>query len=155
MHNEQIVRNTAVASNQFNNSGGPRSRKNSQKVYSDFLSDSQVGTTQGVYYLDIPSHVNDIECWLENLAKQLGYSNLAKAIELMELPNEKHLVFSDTTLMKTSLTPFETLRSALILAKCNSLFYNPSLPPILTKSRLNRTLRLVTCNQHSFYGLDQ
>ena len=155
MHNEQMVAPAGGTSNRLNNTGAPYSRKKTQKVYSDFLLDSQAGTTQGVFYLEIPCHVIDIAAWLEKLAKQEGYVNLATAIDLIVLPNERHLVFSDSTLKKTTLTPFETLRSALILSKCNSLFYNPRIPPILTKSRLERTLRLVSCNQHTFYGLDQ
>ena len=155
MQNEKMVTHASVASNRLNNSGAPHSRKNTQKVYSDFLIDSQAGTTQGVFYLDIPSHIIDIDSWLENLAKQGGYSNLATAIELIQLPNERHLVFIDSTVTKTPLTPLDTLRAALILAKCNSLLYNPNIPPILTKSRLDRTLRLVSCNQNTFYGLDQ
>lgn len=155
MHNEQMVAPAGGTSNQLNNSGAPQSRKKTQKVYSDFLLDSQAGTTQGVFYLDIPSHVIDIVSWLENLAQQHVYSTLETAVALIELPKHRHLVFPDATVTKTPLTPLETLRAALILAKCNSLLYNPSLPPILTRSRLDRTLRLVSCNQHTFYGLDQ
>lgn len=155
MNKEQSLINVASRSNQLNNSGAPHSRKKTQKVFSDFLIDSQSGTTQGIYYVDIPKQVTDIHGWLEHLARNRGYTNFASAIESIALPAERQLVFPDSNLKKTPLTPFETLRAALILAKCNNVFYNPNIPPVLTRSRLERTLRLVSCNQHIFYGLDQ
>jgi hypothetical protein len=155
MNNEQSLINVASGSNHLNNSGAPHSRKKSQNVYSDFLIDSQSGATQGIYYVDIPKQVTDVHVWLEHLAKNRGYLNLAAAIETIALPTERHIVYLDSNLKKTPLTPSEMLRAALILAKCNNVFYNPNIPPVLTRSRLERTLRLVSCNQNTFYGLDQ
>jgi hypothetical protein len=155
MNYEQKHGVTLGVSNVLNNAGGPASRKLSQDVYSDFLANAKVGKEEGIYYLSIPANVHDLSEWLNQLARQEGFANIDEALKKIPLPPFRSMVIEDKKIKPKKCARKKTLMMALVLAKSNQFLYNPDMPLVLTKSRLERNIRLVTIQQTSFYGLDK
>lgn len=139
----------------LNNAGGPASRKLSQDVYSDFLANAKVAKEEDIYYLAIPANVQDLTEWLTQLACQEGFANIDEASKKLPLPPFRSMVIEDKKIKPKKCARKKTLMMALVLAKSNQFLYNPEMPLVLTKSRLERRIRLVTIQQTSFYGLDK
>jgi hypothetical protein len=146
--------NDLRASGILQNMGGPRSRSREESINSDFLADNKLerGGTD-LYAIRIKEGL-DPETVLLNHAESIrlyGWFDINRAISL---PNKKMLVRPGNEGSEIGEhDPRSLLRTAMILARCNALWYDPEGPAIYTRSRLERAVRLVEFNAEDFYEL--
>ncbi|MGV8963787.1 MAG: hypothetical protein ACOH2V_10480 [Candidatus Saccharimonadaceae bacterium] len=146
----------AVAqSNLLNNSGGPHSRVRSETVKESFLSGNDISAEIDCYKITIPENVPDIEEWLLQMAKAIGWDGWKEITRHILLPREKLMVFPMTDELKSTKREVRQLLAvALVLSMSNRYTYLPDGPRIFTRSRLDRSIKLLQINSNHFYELE-
>lgn len=143
------------ASGMVHNMGGPRSRSREEKVNSDFLADNKLEhDAMDLYFFSCPEGA-DPESILLDLGEIIGLHGWKEINRTIGLPDKKLLVRPlNENVSGEDLSPAIVLRMAMVLARCNALWYLPDGPAIYTRSRLQRRIRLVEFNTEDFYELD-
>lgn len=104
----------------------------------------------------IPNKEIDIHAHIQKLIRNVGFSNLDEAIAGMNLPGNRLMAIQKNcgAVKPKKLTARQQLRNAIILGKTGCLLYDPSLPPVFTRRRLERELDYITFKINDFYELD-
>lgn len=152
---ESFFQEYYIHQDRLNNAGGPSSRAMQQSVRAFFPEKMSIAELNQKCSLTLPSKVQDIEAWLNSLAKRNGWSDLWEAAQKLDLPCEKMLL-SPINLISNTIPKEDRdiLQAALILARCNDHYFIPDSPLILTQNRLNRSVLLTKINLKQFYGMD-
>lgn len=142
-------------SDRLNNTGGPSSRVRTEQIKSSFTEILSLEDETTVVSCAVPPEIIDIENWLLQEVKDLGWASIEQAEAEFSLPSEKMLVcrYGDAD-QNMVVNTHGLVRAVLILARCNDSFYMPGSPLILTRKRLNRSMKLITVNIKSYYELD-
>jgi hypothetical protein len=156
MNQEHIeILKTPDRSNLLHNTGGPRSRVRTEKVNMRLLESGGLVTGNERCRVALPPQTEDLERWALTMALNLNWSSLEVAAQKLKLPTVQHLVIPEPDhQLKGKQSQKERLRCALILSKCNKNYYMPESPMIFTRSRLERSVELVTINLDAYYELD-
>ena len=142
-------------SKQLNNIGFPGSRRRSLSINSNFMDNHQMAEEVTVVSLLLPHDITNVEKWLIAQTSKMGCHTITEAEKKLTLPGDKLLVSrSNDDLVDGSLSIVDTVRNALILARCNDCFYMPGSPFIFTRKRLDRSLQLIKVNIKNYYDLD-
>lgn len=139
----------------LHNTGGPSSRVRIEPVKEPFIINAGVSIDYGLFQLSIPKDIFDIEEWLLKIAADEGLSGWKEISEQILLPVEKLIVLP----VKDNMTYADEsnrswLKAALVLSKSSHYYYLPDGPAIFTRSRLDRSIRLLKIKLENFYELD-
>ena len=98
----------------------------------------------------------DLNERIRMLLKKEGFDGLESAVKGLQLPDCRLMAVhsSNQQANRVRLSFREELRNALILGKTGMLLYDPLLPPVFTRRRLERELDYITINTRDFYELD-
>ena len=145
----------------LNNMGSPRSRIRIEKIRSVFLDSKTDVVATCQYEIHVPENLNDLEDWVLRLGKKIGLKNWQEIDNSIYLPKEKFIVvhssslFSRIDLERKNIDSIpEVISNAILLSKCNSVFYLPDGPRIFSRIRLERIVRLIKIDNNKFYELD-
>jgi len=141
-------------SDRLNNTGGPSSRVRTEQIRSCFTEILSLEDEITVVSCAVPLEIIDIEDWLLQEVKKLGWASIEQAEADFSLPAEKMLACKYGDADQNMVNTHGLVRAVLILARCNDSFYMPGSPLILTRKRLNRSMKLITINIKSYYELD-
>lgn len=98
----------------------------------------------------------DLNERIRMLLKKEGFDGIDAAVKALQLPDCRLMAVhsSNQPASRVRLSAREELRNALILGKTGMLLYDPHLPPVFTRRRLERELDYITINTKDFYELD-
>jgi hypothetical protein len=152
---EEVNPNVFNQSSDLNNTGWSISRHRSEKINEYYLSGKESTIEQGCYTVKLPEDIDDIEHFLLQLARKIGWKGWKEINHHLMLPHEKLVVFpwsENTNPDHHSIDGF--IKSAIVLSMCNPCFYLPEGPRIFTRTRLGKSIRLLKINTTNFYEMD-
>lgn len=143
----------------LHNMGGPRSRSRSEQIRRFYPGKEECLRELVIEACKVPQEISDIGEWLLTVASAAGLTGWEEVDRAISLPQEKMILFpvNKTTSgvgESSGDNSVEFLQRALILARCNRNGYLPDGPVILTCSRLERSIRLMTIDIERFYELE-
>lgn len=143
----------------LHNMGGPRSRSRSEQIRRFYPGKEECSGELLIAACPVPPEISGIEEWLLTVAAAAGLDGWEEVDRAIRLPEEKMILFPADDVVSgveesSGENPAGFLRRALILARCNRNGYLPGGPVILTRSRLERNIRLMTLNTERFYELE-
>lgn len=144
----------------LNNTGFQRSYHKTDKVSSNYFETETPRHWKDKTLLSVggrvPQGVENVEEWLFEIVKELGYDSWEKILPHLNLPVEEAIVVDcpdpDGVVFQDGLFGF--IKHAVILSKCNLARYDPQSPVIFTHKRIHRSITLVTIDLKTFYELD-
>lgn len=136
--------------------GAPNTRENSlriDKVYP--LKTDRYDEFDNIWF-PLPPPDTDLQEHLHGLAIQAGYKDLKRSFADISIPDRRMWVLrhppKDADAVKPS--PVWQLRNALLLAKASTLLYDPAIPPVFTRRRLERNIKIILIRLETYYELD-
>ncbi|MFM7328686.1 MAG: hypothetical protein ACKO3B_08130 [Bacteroidota bacterium] len=140
----------------LNMSGSPPSRERIVTIYTVVPLKIARYEQYEAIWLHLPPPERDLMEHLGQLALQAGYKNLGAALNSIRIPDGRLMAILEQPKEPDwpPATPERQLRNALLLAKTATLTYDPEIPPVFTRRRLQRHMTLIHIRLENYYELD-
>lgn len=149
-------RQWSPASGHLHMGGAPPTREQSVRIDTYFpLKLANYQMYDNIWF-PVPPPETDLMEHLEALAIEAGYKDLKRSFAEIRIPDSRLWVLIDRQRDADAVKPApdRQLRNALLLAKTGTLVYDPNIPPVFTRRRLQRSMTLINIPLENFYGLD-